>query len=83
MSLPQQPFSNVQLELLKLFADDVSEEDLIVIKRMLAGYRLRKATAAADAMWDDQQWTATDMERLLHQHERTPYRRGRDETHQP
>lgn len=83
MFLPQQPFSNVQLELLKLFADDVPEEDLIAIKRMLASYRLRKATEAADAQWDAQQWTAEDMHRLLHQHERTPYRRARDETDQP
>ena len=82
MSFSQQPFSNVQLELLKLFADDVPEADLIEIKRMLAAYRLRKATEVADAQWDTNNWTDDDMQRLLHQHDRTPYRGARDQGEQ-
>ena len=69
----KQPFSNVQLELLKLFADDVPEEDLIAIKRLLATYRLRRATEAANKVWDEAGWTAEDAQAMLRRHERTPY----------
>ena len=75
----QQPFSNVQLELLKLFSEDVPESDLIEIKRILAAYRLSKAREAADQQWEEKGWTVEDMERLLHQHTRTPYTSWQDE----
>ncbi len=66
-------FSNVQLELLQLFTEDVPVEELQLIKDMLSAYRFERATAAADEVAKQKGWTAADFERLLNTHERTPY----------
>lgn len=67
------PLSNIQQELLKLFADDLPEADLMEIKKLLVEWRFKKLKEAANKVWDEKGWTAEDMERLLHTHERTPY----------
>lgn len=69
----QTPLSNLQLELLTLFAQNVPEEDLIAIQRLIAQYFAEKATAAADKLWDERGWTIEDEERLLNTRMRTPY----------
>lgn len=46
--------SNLQLELLRLYATDVSEETLREVKTILAKYFADKATAEMDKVWDDQ-----------------------------
>lgn len=38
-----QPFNNAQLELLKLFADNVPEEDLLAIKELISRYFFEKS----------------------------------------
>lgn len=58
----QQPFSNLQLELLKLYADNISEKDLKAIQRLIARYFADKATNEADKIWDEKGYTA---EKLL------------------
>ena len=45
------PLSNLQLKLLQLFSQNVSEEDLKAIQRMIVLYFAEKATQAADADW--------------------------------
>ncbi len=67
------PLSNIQQELLKLFADDLPESDLQEIKKLLVEWRFKKLKEAANKVWDEKGWTAEDMERLLHTHERTSY----------
>jgi hypothetical protein len=69
----QTPLSNLQLELLTLFAKNVPDEDLIAIQRLIAQYFAAKATAAADKLWDERGWTIEDEERLLNTRMRTPY----------
>jgi hypothetical protein len=54
----KQPFSNVQLELLKVFAHHVSDNDLIDLRQVLADFFSKKAVAAADAAWDKNGWPA-------------------------
>lgn len=66
----KQPFSNLQLELLKLYAANVSDEDLLAIKKWLAKYFFEKAKDAADKAWDEKGF---DEETLLKTHRRTPY----------
>lgn len=66
----KQPFSNMQLELLKLYASDVSDEDLLAIKDLLAKYFLAKAKDAADKAWDERELSE---EKLMKVHHRTPY----------
>ena len=69
----KQPLSNIQLQLLQLFAQDVPEEDLKAIQRMIVKYFAEKATAAADKDWDEKSYTA---EQFKKEHLRTPYKKG-------
>ena len=70
----QSPFSNLQMELLKLFARQLSEAELLDIKLLLARHFLEKAMNAADSVWVKNNWTADDAVRLSHEHNRTPYK---------
>ena len=45
------PFSNLQMELLKLFSRQLSDADLLEIKQVLANHFLEKAMDAADKVW--------------------------------
>ncbi len=65
-----QPFTNLQLELLKLYARRVPEKDLLEIRRLLAQYFMDKATDLADKVWDEKGLTD---EKILGDHQRTPY----------
>jgi hypothetical protein len=69
--LPQ-PFNNIQLELLKLFADNVSNEDLLAIKELISRYFFEKAKDEADQIWEAK---ALDSHKMLQKHRRTPYRK--------
>jgi hypothetical protein len=69
----QTPFTNIQVELLKLYARKVSDADLIAIKQLLAHFFAEKAMDAADKLWDEKGWTNENMERLANTHFRTPY----------
>ncbi|MBV6442867.1 MAG: hypothetical protein EPGJADBJ_04593 [Saprospiraceae bacterium] len=71
---PQKRFSNVQLALLELFTEDVPEEDLLEIKKMLSSYRFKLATEAADEVAREKGWTEEDFDRMLHKHVRKPYK---------
>jgi hypothetical protein len=68
-SIPQ-PFTNLQLELLKLYARQVPEQDLLEIRRLLAQYFMDKASDLADQIWDEKALAAED---ILRRHQRTPY----------
>lgn len=59
------PLSSLQLELLKLYSTEIKPEELVEVKRLLAGYFGRKAVSSADRVWDENQLTAEDMEQWL------------------
>ncbi|WP_353572613.1 hypothetical protein [Candidatus Albibeggiatoa sp. nov. BB20] len=63
----QQPLSNLQLELLKLFAHNVTEEQLQDIKEILAQYFAKQAIQEADRIWDEKDYTQDTMEQWLHE----------------
>jgi len=65
-----QPFTNLQLELLKIYARRVPEQDLLEIRRLLAQFFMDKASDLADQVWDEKGLTE---EKILGQHRRTPY----------
>ena len=52
------PLTNVQLELLKVFALGVSDEDMQEIRRMLARYFMQKAVQDATKIWNDREYSA-------------------------
>jgi hypothetical protein len=59
------PFSNIQLELLKLYATNISETDLLEIKRFLARFFMKKAVLEADKIWEDRNYTPELMHKWL------------------
>ena len=61
----QPPFSNIQLELLKLFPSDIPENHLMEIKNMIARFLLDKARDKADAIWDSKAYTDEKLEQIL------------------
>jgi hypothetical protein len=67
------PLNDLQLEILKLFARDLEEADLLAIKRLIVKYLAKKVTQMADEVWEENKWTDEDMEKMLNTHERTPY----------
>ncbi|HWK07606.1 MAG TPA: hypothetical protein VNS58_28440 [Puia sp.] len=72
------PLSNIQQELLKLYSSEVSEEDLLHIKRYLAKYFAFKAIGEADQIWDQKNYTNETMNQWLNEDE-APY--GNQDSH--
>jgi len=64
----------LQLELLKLFAKEVPETDLLEIRKMLIQYFAKKAMDLADEAWEKNEWSEQDEKRFLEEHFRTPYK---------
>jgi len=62
---PAKKLSNLQLELLKLYAHNVSEEDLLTIKKFLSPYFLKKAISEANQVWDARGYTNELMEEWI------------------
>jgi len=60
--------SNVQLELMKLFATDVSEQELKELKQLLLEFKFNRVTALADKLWEEKGLTNKDMDNLLEKH---------------
>lgn len=59
-------FSNIQLELLRLYSRDLPEADLVEIKHLLARYFAEKLTRRADQVWEEKGWADDTMEEFLH-----------------
>lgn len=68
-------FSNVQLELLKLFSYNLSEEELLELRKAITHLLGQRSIETANQRWDEQGWTDEDVDRLLH----TKLRSGRGE----
>lgn len=66
----KQPLTNLQLELLKLYASDVPEQQLYDIKLLIGNYFAEQATQAMDIFWDENALSAEDMEQWAYGHER-------------
>jgi len=73
-TLVKQPLTTLQLEMLKLFARDIEETDLIEIKKFLVKYFANKAMDLADKVWEQNNWNEQDENRFLKEHNRTPYK---------
>jgi hypothetical protein len=63
--------SNVQKELLKLYANNVSDNTLLEIKQILAKFFAEKATSAMDEFWDKNNLTEQTMIDWTNEHNRT------------
>jgi hypothetical protein len=65
-----EPMSNLQLELLKLYANRIDDQKLLEIKLLLGNYFAQKATEAMDTVWEQQQLTEQDMVNWTTEHHR-------------
>jgi hypothetical protein len=66
--------SNLQLELLRLYGNGISEENLREIKTILARYFADKATDAMDQVWDEKGLTEQMMIDWTNEHNRAQNR---------
>lgn len=67
------PLTNLQLELLKVFSHDLSENELKEIKSLLLEYFAKKAVVEADKVWDTEKWSEKKIKTILNDSERTTY----------
>ena len=68
--MPMQELSNLQIELLKIYSNNVSENNLHEIKLILAKYFADKASDAMDTVWEERNLTAQDMVDWTNEHNR-------------
>ncbi len=66
--------SNLQIELLKLYQNNISEKHLFEIRLLLAHYFADKATEAMDKIWEEQNLTEQDMINWTNEHNRFTHR---------
>ena len=66
----QPPLTNLQLELLRLYALDLTEAELDEIRVLIARHFAAKATAAMDAVAEREGWTDADFHAMARGHER-------------
>ena len=60
-----QPLTNLQQELLKLFAQQVAEADLVNIRALIGQYFAQRLTNLADQARAENGWTAQTMHEWL------------------
>lgn len=65
MATIDKPLTNLQLELLKLFSMDLSDEELLKIRRILARYFAERASDEMDKLWEENKWTNATMDEWL------------------
>ena len=65
--------SNLQLELLKVFSFDISDEQVKEIKSLLVAYFAEKVTAEMDALFEANDWGEEKIEEWSKEHMRTKY----------
>lgn len=67
MTVNQKPFSNIQMELLNLYAMDIEEADLLKIKNYLAQFFMQKAIDEADKVWEENAYSDELMDKWLNE----------------
>jgi hypothetical protein len=65
MTVLDKPLTNLQLELLRLYSMELSEEELLEIRRLLANHFADKASDEMDKLWNSNQWSDDTMKEWL------------------
>lgn len=63
----QPPLTNLQMELLRLFARQLPESDLLAIRDMIAQYLLEKAFFEADTAWEAKGYNIESFQQKLNE----------------
>jgi len=72
-----QPLSNLQQELLKLYASNINDDDLENIRQYLANYFANKAIKEADGLWDAKGYNNQTVEQWLNEDSK-PYKKDEE-----
>ena len=54
-------FSNVQLELLRIYSTDVSDDVLLQLREVLSRFFAEKASDEMDKLWEERNWSDDTM----------------------
>jgi hypothetical protein len=65
MAEAKAPLSNIQLELLKLYATDIPDEQLAELKDLIADFFAAKAVKSANKVWEEKNYNSGTMEEWL------------------
>jgi hypothetical protein len=65
--------TNLQLELVKLFSFEVSEDQLKELKQILVDYFASKITEDMDRLFEENNWDESKIEEWSSEHMRTKY----------
>lgn len=57
--------SNIQQEILKLYATELADNELYELKMQLARYYAKKAIQAADKIWEEKAYSAAEMDKWI------------------
>jgi hypothetical protein len=74
MQARQDSMSNLQLELLKLYSRDVSEQDLVAIRYLIGLYFAEKTTAAMDEFIEKNNVKPEEIAKWAYEHWRGKHR---------
>ena len=61
------PFTNMQVELLKLYSTNISEPELLELKDVLAKFYAKKSINYANQAWLEKKLTNKDMDNWLNE----------------
>lgn len=67
MSQFASPFSNVQMELLKLYSTNLPDKNLLELKATLAKFYAERSIKLVDSIWDEKGLTNDDMIKWLNE----------------
>lgn len=62
---PSPPLTNVQLELLKLYAYDLNEEEMQELKKVLAAFFAERIRQRTGEIWQERGYTQETMQQWL------------------
>jgi len=62
-----QPFSNLQSEILKIYSTNISETELLELKDILANFYAKKSIEYANKAWKEKKLTTNDMDNWLNE----------------
>lgn len=65
--------TNLQLEILKLFRFNLSDQQIKEIRSLLSEYFAEKATQEMDQLWETNNWSNETIEEWAKEHLRTKY----------
>ena len=65
--------SNLQMELLKMFHYNLSESQLLEVKKVLSDFFAKNLSTEINKFWDENDWDEKTIESLKNEHLRTKY----------